>query len=147
MNTALRDKALNLLSYRAHSRKELADKLRQKTSCHPAELSEVLDWLEEIGFLNDRAYAASVVRHAAGKGYGSGRIMSELARRGISKELWDEALSEMPDTGDALDKLVRTKLRDPEDREEVRKVSAALVRRGYSWDEVRRAIERHVPED
>ena len=142
MNTTLRDKALSLLSYRAHSRKELSDKLRQKTSCSAQDLDEVLNWLEEMGFLNDRTYAASVVRHAASKGYGTSRITMELSRRGISKDLWEEALAEMPETDDTMDRLVRSKLRDPEDRDEVRKVSAALVRRGYSWDEVRRAIER-----
>lgn len=142
MNTALRDKALNLLSYRAHSRRELSDKLKRKLSCSEQELEEVLNWLEELGFLNDRTYAASVVRHAASKGYGVSRITAELARRGIAKDLWEEALAELPESDDTLDRLVRSKLRDPADRDEVRKVSAALVRRGYTWDEVRRAIER-----
>ena len=142
MNTALRDKALTLLSYRAHSRKELSDKLKQKTSCDESDLDDILTWLEDMGFLNDRHYAASVVRHAASKGYGASRIMAELNRRGISKDLWEEALSEIPESDDTLDRLVRTKLRDPDDRDEVRRVSAALIRRGYTWDEVRRAMGR-----
>lgn len=142
MNTAVRDKALNLLSYRAHSRRELLDKLKRKISCSDQDLEEVLNWLEDLGFLNDRAYAASVVRHAVSKGYGINRITAELARHGIAKELWDDALTEMPENDDMLDRLVESKLRDAEDRDEVRKVSAALVRRGYTWDEVRRAIER-----
>ena len=48
----------------------------------------------------------------------------------------------MPETDDTLDRLLRAKLRNPDDRDEVRKVSASLVRRGYSWDEVQRALER-----
>lgn len=142
MNTAVRDKALNLLSYRAHSRRELLDKLKRKISCSDQDLEEVLNWLEELGFLNDKTYAASVVRHATSKGYGISRITAELSRRGIAKEFWDEALAEIPEDDDTLDRLVRSKLRDAENRDEVRKVSAALVRRGYTWDEVRRAIER-----
>ena len=142
MDTAIRDKALSLLSYRAHSRRELSDKLKRKLSCSEQDLNAVLDWLEEMGFLDDRSYAASVVRHCASKGYGAGRISSELSRRGISRDLWDEALTEMPDTDAALDRLLRTKLRNPDDREEVRRVSAFLARRGYSWDEIRRALER-----
>ena len=83
-----------------------------------------------------------MVRHATSKGYGISRITAELSRRGIATEFWDEALAEIPEDDDTLDRLVRSKLRDAENRDEVRKVSAALVRRGYTWDEVRRAIER-----
>ena len=142
MNAAIRDRTLTLLSYRAHSRRELFDKLRRKGVPEGADLDEVLDWLEEQGFLNDGSYAASVVRHAASKGWGSGRITAELSKRGIPRELWDAAMEEMPETDDTLDRLLRAKLRNPDDRDEVRKVSASLVRRGYSWDEVRRALER-----
>ena len=145
MNTAeknpLLEKAVSLLNYRAHSRKELADKLKQKTGCGEAELNNVLDRLEELGFLNDRTYAAAVVRSCSRKGYGAQRARSELSRRGIPKELREEALAEMPETDAALERLIRSKLRDPSDRDEVRKVTAAMVRRGFSWDEIRRAIE------
>ena len=37
----LLEKAVTLLSYRAHSRKELSDKLKHKTGCKDAELAEV----------------------------------------------------------------------------------------------------------
>ena len=138
----LLEKAVNLLSYRAHSRKELSDKLKHKTGCKEAELEEVLNRLEELGFLNDRTYASSVVRSCARKGYGAQRALSELARRGIPKELREEALSDMSETGDTLEQLIRGRLRNPANRDEVRKVSAAMVRRGYTWDEIRHAIER-----
>ena len=137
----LLEKAVSLLNYRAHSRKELADKLKQKTGCGDAELNEVLDRLEELGFLNDRSYAAAVVRSCARKGYGAQRALTELSRRGIPKELREEALAEMPEDGGALERLIRTKLKDPSDRDEVRKVTAAMVRRGFSWDEIRRAMD------
>ena len=137
----LLEKAVSLLNYRAHSRKELADKLKQKTGCGDAELNEVLDRLEELGFLNDRSYAAAVVRSCARKGYGAQRALTELSRRGIPKELREEALAEMPEDGGALERLIRIKLKDPSDRDEVRKVTAAMVRRGFSWDEIRRAMD------
>ena len=137
----LLEKAVSLLNYRAHSRKELADKLKQKTGCEDADLNEVLDRLEELGFLNDRAYAASVVRSCVRKGYGAKRALSELSRRGVPKELREEALEEMPQMAGTLERLICAKLRNPDDRDEVRKVSAAMSRRGYSWDEIRRALE------
>ncbi len=137
----LLEKAVSLLNYRAHSRKELADKLKQKTGCDDTELNAVLDRLEELGFLNDRTYAASVVRSCARKGYGAQRALSELSRRGIPKELREEALTELPENDGTLERLIRAKLRNPSDRDEIRKVSAAMVRRGFSWDEIRQALQ------
>ena len=136
------EKAVALLSYRAHARKELAEKLRRKTGCEERELEEVLDRLEELGFLDDRSYAGQVVRSCGRKGYGRQRALAELVRRGIPEELREEALAEMPKTEDALERFIRARLRDPEDRDEVRRVSAAAVRRGFSWEEVRRAVEK-----
>ena len=115
--------------------------LKQKTGCGDTELDEELNRLEELGFLNDRTYAASVVRSCARKGYGAKRALSELSRRGVPKELREEALEEMPQMSGTLERLIRARLRNPVDRDEVRKVSAAMSRRGYSWDEIRRALE------
>ena len=52
----------------------------------------------------------------------------------------------MPENEDKIDKFIASLLHDPEDRDEVRKLSNALYRRGYSWDEIRRALERHRAE-
>ena len=47
----------------------------------------------------------------------------------------------MPEDGGTLERLIRAKLKNPSDRDEVRKVTAAMVRRGFSWDEIRRAMD------
>ena len=140
-----RNRGLELLSYRPMSCKELLDKLMQKGET-PEDAEAAVDWLREHGFLDDARYAAQVVRHYAGKGYGEGRIRQELRRRGIQRELWDEALQEMPEPDDKLDRFLASRLSDPRDREQVKKVSAALLRRGYSWEEIRAALARHRAE-
>ena len=136
-----RERALNLLSLRPHSRKELRDKLLRKGS-EPAAADAALDWLSDHGYLNDGTYAASVARHYAKKGYGAKRITAELYRRGIARELWDDALNNLPEPDDEIDRFLRSRLKDPENRDEVRKLSAALSRRGYSWEEIRSALRR-----
>lgn len=137
-----REKALELLSLRQMSCKELYDKLVQKG--YEEENAEYcVEWLSDNGLLNDSTYSAAVVRHYAAKGYGAGRIRSELSRRGISKELWDEALEAMPESDSKIDKFIASRLKDPEDREQIRKISNALYRRGYSWDEIRSALGRY----
>ncbi len=102
MNEKLRDKALNLLSYRAHSRKELHDKLLRK-GAEEDETEEVLDWLTGRGFLNDWDYAGMIVRKYSRKGYERWRIRAELFKRGIEREIREEVLSELPDHSNAED--------------------------------------------
>lgn len=137
-----REKVLELLSRRPYSAKEIRDKLLRRGADEQS-VEDCLDWLERQGFLNDGEYAGAVARHYAAMGYGAGRVKAELQRRGIDRELWDETLSQMPDTDGKLDALIARRLKDPSDRDSVRKLSAALFRRGYSWDEIRAALRRY----
>lgn len=140
-----RDRALEMISRRLMSKKELRDKLIQKgESAENADYC--VSWLSENGFLSDESYAAAVARHYASKGYGAGRVRTELSRRGVQRELWDEALGAMPETDGKLDRLISAKLKDPSDREQVRKLGNSLYRRGYSWEEIRSALARYSAE-
>ena len=136
-----RNRAMELLSRRPMSEKELVDKLIRKGEDEEA-ARDCARWLREEGFLNDESYAAAVARHYAAKGYGPGRVRAELSRRGVDRELWDGTIEAMPENRDRLDRFIAARLTDPEDREQIRKVSAALYRRGYSWEEIRSALGR-----
>lgn len=136
-----RNRAMELLSRRPMSEKELIDKLTRKGEDEET-AADCARWLRENGFLNDESYAAAVARHYAAKGYGPGRVRAELSRRGVDRELWDDTLEAMPENTDKLDRFISSRLTDPEDRDQIRKVSAALYRRGYSWEEIRSALRR-----
>ena len=136
-----RNRAMELLSRRPMSEKELIDKLIRKGEDEET-AADCARWLRENGFLNDESYAAAVARHYAAKGYGPGRVRAELSRRGVDRELWDDTLEAMPENTEKLDRFISSRLTDPEDRDQVRKVSAALYRRGYSWEEIRSALRR-----
>ena len=136
-----RNRGMELLSYRPMSCRELRDKLVQKgeeEACAEAAVA----WLSQNGFLDDARYAGMVVRHYAGKGYGAGRVRQELQRRGVPRELWEAALAEMPEAEDKLDAFLASRLKDPTDRKEIQKLSGALLRRGFSWEEIRGALAR-----
>lgn len=133
--------AMEILSRRPMSRKELTDKLVRKGEDEET-AAYCADWLEDNGFLDDEAYASAVARHYSAKGYGRGRVKAELSRRGVSRELWEDTLEAMPENDDKLDRFIASRLKDPEDRDQVRKLSAALFRRGYSWEEIRAALRR-----
>ena len=141
----LKGKALEILSRRPMSAKELRDKLVQKGS-DPASAEACVRWLTEQRLLDDESYAGAVARHYAARGYGPGRIRQELSRRGVPREFWDEAIGCRPDNTEKIDKLIAARLHDPENRDEVRKVTAALFRRGFGWDEIRAALARFSAE-
>ena len=73
------------------SRRELERKL-ESWEAAPEEAAAICGRLEELGFLNDASYAEQVVRHYSAKGYGLRKLRDELYRRGVPRELWDEAL-------------------------------------------------------
>ena len=137
-----RDRALEMLSRRPLSCKELRDKLLQKGESEDAADYSVR-WLCEHGFLDDERYAAMVVRHYAAKNYGAGRLRAELSRRGIAREYWDGALAQAPEPDDKLARYIAARLKDPADPEQLRKLGGALYRRGYSWEQIREALRRY----
>lgn len=144
--SGLKAKTLDLLSRKPQSRKELERKL-QEWEASEEETAAICDRMEELGYLNDAAYAERVVRHYSAKGYGVKKLRDELYRRGVPRDLWDEALQQAEDPADAIDAFVEKKLagKTP-DRKELKKVSDALARRGYSWSEISAALDRYSAE-
>ena len=140
-NTSAKGIALRMLSRRAHSEYELRDKLR-KRGVSESEAEDVCTWLREMGFLNDAQYSFALTEHFARKGYGRGRIVSEFRRRGLERELWDEALEGMPEADPFIDRFLASRLRNPGDAAERRRLSEALLRRGFSLEEIRSAFLR-----
>ena len=132
-----------MINARALSKAELQEKLLQKGETEQ-NAAMAAAWLEELGFLDDREYAKMLVRHYSAKGYGLGRIKNELYHRRVPKELWEEALLEMPDPSGAVDQFLAAKLKGTvPDKAELKKLSDALLRRGFSWDEIKSAFLRY----
>lgn len=141
-----KSRALKIINARPMSRKEMRDRLIEKGES-PDNAETCADWLCEMGLINDESYAGSVVRHYAAKGYGVTRIRQELRCHGVPNELWDTALEQMPEQDDKIERFIRARLTDADDRAQIKKISDALYRRGYSWDEIKRAINKVKSED
>lgn len=134
--------AADLIGKRAMSRRDLERKLREK-GANEAEARYAAEWLEAIGALNDAEYAAALVRHYSGMGYGPARVREKLYEKGIPRELWEDALGELPEEGGQVDAFLQSKLRGRiPDEKEKRRLTNALLRRGFPWGEVRAAWER-----
>ena len=156
----LKTRALNIISMRPLSRRELVKKLTARprkpedAEYEPedagtareelaARAESVADWLENLGLLNDEQYARDVVRWCGEKGYGARRVRDELFRRGVPRELWDEALEGLSGSEEAVDRFLRQKLKNWDgDPKELKRAADALARRGFSWSEISEGLER-----
>ncbi len=134
--------AADLIGKRAMSRRDLERKLREKGASE-AEARYAAEWLEAIGALNDAEYAAALVRHYSRLGYGPARVREKLYEKGVPRELWEDALEELPADGGQVDAFLRSKLRGrTPDEKEKRRLTNALLRRGFPWGEVKAAWRR-----
>ena len=137
-----RARGAQLASSRMLSKKELADRLVRKGVAQE-EAAETADWLEDLGAVNDAAYAGVVVRHYAAMGYGAGRVRQELFRRGVPRELWDATMEQLPPPEEAVERFIRIKLKGITlDRVTAKKLSDALLRRGFSWNDIRPVLNK-----
>lgn len=138
-----KDRAMRIIGARAMSQRELYDRLIEKGESEE-NAAAALAWLVELRFMDDMEYAAMLVRHYSAKGYGKNRVRDELYRHKVPRMYWDEALEQMPEQDDTIDRLLRRKLKSSKpDRAELKKTSDALLRRGFSWEEIRSAISRY----
>ena len=138
--------AADLVGKRAMSRCELEKKLVERGASH-SEARYASEWLEAIGAIDDRDYAAVLVRHYGRMGYGPARVREKLYEKGVPRELWDEALEELADSAAQIDGFLTGKLRGrtPDERER-RRLTSALLRRGFSWGDVKAAWLRQGQE-
>ena len=145
----LKQTAARMASGRMLSKKEVQHRLTKKGATEE-QAADTADWLETLGAVDDEGYAGVIVRHYGAMGYGPGRVKQELHRRGVPRELWDDALARMPDPEEAIDRFLTAKLRGKTpDRATLQRLSAALQRRGFSWQDIRPALARldREPED
>ena len=148
---AVRGKALDLVSARPLSRRELVEKLtarprdREKQPfATPEQAEEAADFLEKLGYLDDAEYARTVARHYSAKGFGARKIRDELYRRGVPREHWDEALECAAPPEDGVDEFLRKRFKgEAPDQKELKRASDALARRGFRWDEIKAGLARY----
>jgi regulatory protein len=140
----LRAKAIELLTRRDHSERELEDKLRSRGG-EESDVERVVSDLRGIGLLDDRRFARNFLACRSSKCWGPRRYRQELLARGISGEIIDHVLSEVDAEsemwqGDGkLSFLVERELgrgREPH------KVAASMMRRGFEYAQVKKAIRR-----
>jgi len=134
--------AADLIGKRAMSRATLEKKLKEKGASE-TEAHYASEWLEAIGAINDADYAVFLAQHCARQGYGPQRVREKLYEKGVPRELWDDALESLPDPAETIDRFLESKLRGTAlDEKEKKRLSDALLRRGFSWSDVKAGLNR-----
>ena len=142
-----KDRAVRIVSATSISKNELEKRLIQKGE-KEEDAKQAVAWLEELKLLDDKQVAQQIVRNGLSRGYGAARIRQMLYEKRIPKELWEEALSDLPAQDDAIDAFLQKRFHGKKpDRGECKRAADALLRRGHSWNDIRRALERYAPEE
>lgn len=130
----MRTRALGYLARREHSRLELERKLAPHAE-NPEEISNVLDLLEQRGFLSAKRMLEHVA-HVRRSKFGSQRIVRELREKGIDENLIAEALPGLKETElDAAREVWRKKFGVlPQDAKEKARQMRFLQSRGFAPD-------------
>lgn len=142
-NSALSAKAraVRIISAAAVSKGDLQRRLTQKGES-PEDAENAVNWLDELKLLDDAETARQIVARGAARGYGAERIKQMLYEKRIPRQYWDEALSTMPEMEDVLTAFLEKRLGEAPDEKAVRSAAQAAIRRGYTWSEVRGALEK-----
>lgn len=133
-------RALRLLARRAHTRHELARKLRERGEA-PADIEAALERLGGLGYLDDHAFAASFVEARGGPrgGWGTARLRVELARRGVARDIVEAVLGGRTQEDDVA--AARAVLGRRPRRDEPRaRLTLFLRQRGYSSGVIRQVL-------
>lgn len=87
----------------ARLRRYLQRKLGERvwTPSEPPDIEALVTRLTGLGYVNDRAYAASKQRDLTARGFGEGRVRGALAAAGVARD--DVAAVLRPDDGTAAD--------------------------------------------
>lgn len=142
-----KERAVRIVSAASVTKKELRHRLVQKGETEE-HADEAVKWLSELHLLDDRQTAAQIVRNGAARGYGAARIRQMLYEKRVPRELWDEALELLPPQDDAIDLFLQRRFRgNTPDRAEIKRATDALLRRGHSWEDIRRALSRYASEE
>ena len=139
--TSAKMRAVRIVSASSVSRRDLEQRLIRKGE-NEAQAKAAVQWMEDLSLLDDGETARQIVSRCAAHGYGIARAKQMLYEKKIPKKFWDEALEDYPDQIDHILKFLNSKISDSADQRQVKKAIDALLRRGHSYGDVRRALSQ-----
>ncbi len=131
------NRAVYFLGFRDYSAGEMLDKLARDGM----DGADAVARLKQLGYIDDDKYADRVLEKYKGR-YGRRRIDEELRRRKIDKEVRAQKMSAFFDVPEDLCVQIAQKMNGQpfEDKKQRDKVYAYFVRRGYEYDDIKKAF-------
>lgn len=140
-----KSRALMLLSRRDHSEKELTDKLIKGGFSKDASRLAI-ERMAEMGLVDDKAFAKHYFEQMVVFGHSSTREAEhKLKLKGISSETIKEILldAEVDESQNVKALIERKYINKLTTEEGVQKVFASLIRKGFSFSDVKRALKEY----
>ena len=134
-------RAVRIVSASSVSKRDLEYRLVQKGE-DPNQAKQAVEWMSDLNLLDDAKTAEQIVYRCIHKGYGLARAKQALYEKRIPKEYWANALEDYPDQTDKIIEFLHARLKNDRDEREVRRATDALLRRGHSYQEIRRAMQQ-----
>lgn len=141
-----RNAALTMLSRRDRCAKEISSKLRSSGYGEESACAAVR-WLEERGFVDDRRFAAWYASEKMRAGWGRRRIVAELMKKGVARDVlaadgWEQLVGEhaVEQTAESLAAEIGRRFGSQLQKDPVvgrRRIEGFLARRGHDWETIR----------
>ena len=138
-----RSRAMWYLSRQDHSEKALYDKLIK--GCFSPEASrDAVDRMVELGLIDDERYAARLCEFYSEAGKSLREQYAKLILKGVPSDIARTLTAKNGDETDKIRRLIETKYASKLQSDEgVQKVYAALIRKGFSFSDVKVALREY----
>lgn len=132
-----REKAFSLLELQARTEAELRNKLKQAGVPEPI-LDEIVCFLTEYGYLDDEAYVKNYLE-IHGKRKSRAELKRDLLKKGLDRELiLKHCQAQESESREIIAAILKKRGCTVETPwKERQKTMAYLMRRGFSWEEIR----------
>lgn len=145
------NRALNFLSFRPRSEKELRDYLKKK-KCDDLSIQRIIESLKEHKFLNDEEFVTWwIEQRTIARPKAARTIKFELKQKGISKELIEEAFEK--DLSSDLEKakaLIKKRIKrypDIADKKIYEKLGRFLASKGFDYEIIKEVLDQVFPKE
>ena len=133
-------RAVRIVSASNVSKRDLEQRLIHKGE-DPKQAKQAVAWMSDLNLLDDAKTAEQVVHSCIRKGYGLARAKQALYEKRIPKEYWEDALADYPDQSDKILEFLRSRLKEDYEERDLRRATDALIRRGHTYHEIRKALQ------
>ncbi len=138
--------AFLLLKFRNRSKFEIADRLKRKSFSREI-ISQTVDFLERLNYLNDAEFAYSWTVSRLAKPLGLKRIFFELEQKGIAKPVIEQTLEKLKkgylelETVEKIAKDKFKKMKSLDEYKAKRRLFGYLMRRGFNPETIKEVVD------